>query len=528
MDARQPFEPAFDSLASNGEAGRSVPPESAEAPAPDANPLCRYSRGDVDYETTRYLSAATQIFPKYARTVVRTVIEEPYRALPPSYGANPAVVARWALVSLHRKARRDALLMAIQVLGIISCWLAGGVLPWLHWIPVVVAAMLVAAWSAVSAESFQIRKIVLSHMLRGAFTPDDSPDPRTEKVRHRLDEVQKRAHENLVVFSGQSAFAGSGVRLNREQVVIDISHRRKGSKGGQRREPVYFTSADLHMELISAISNAGLTFTHVEERLFVNGKHIQGNTGLLPGWNPLSPPPPFVNDTTLRRAALYPSPDARVYVCAEIPGWQGQLVMTLFVRAVRSGTSLYIEWSFYVLPPLRRAFLAIDQLCRESLLIQIGEAAIWGLRTVIPEFIKSPFVIIGDLWNLLSLKVRRARQGRKIRRGQVFDYGAQPSIRENASGSNLQHYFLARDEIMEVLIAQQALERTILTFLRHHNIDTSQFRSQVKVINKETYNRYNTHVKNVHGTGNVIGVKSNISVKGNSSDSAKQDSAEEG
>lgn len=527
LDIRQPFEPTPDSAAANGDGGRPAPPGTGGTVAPEANYFHQYSRGDIDHETTRYLSAATQVYINYARAVVRTVIEEPHRALPPSYGADPGVVACWALTSLRRRTKRDALLTAILALGVFSCWLAGAVLPWINWIPVVVAAILVAAWAAVSMESFQIRKVVLSHMLRGDFRPDDAPDPRTARIRQRLHEVQQRPHGNLVIFSGQSAFAGSGLRLNREHIVIDISRRRKGSKDGQRREPVPFTSADLHADLIGAISNSGLAFTHVEERLFINGTHIQDNPGLLPGWAPPSPPPSSVDDDVLRRAALYPTPDARVYVCAQMPGWQGQLVMTSFVRAVCSGKSLYVEWSFYVLPPLKKAFLGIDQLYRESLPMQIAEAGLWGLRTMIPEFIKSPFAIARDAWHPLSLTVRQARQGRKIRHGQVFDYGAQPSIRENASGSNLQHYFLARDEIMGVLIVQQTLVRTILTFLRRHNIDTSQFKSQARVINKATYNRYNTHVKNVHGTGIAIGVKSKIAVEGKSSDSAKKDSGKE-
>ena len=43
----------------------------------------RYSRQDMDRETTRYLSAATQLDVKYASEVVRKVINEPIRALAP-------------------------------------------------------------------------------------------------------------------------------------------------------------------------------------------------------------------------------------------------------------------------------------------------------------------------------------------------------------------------------------------------------------------------------------------------------------
>lgn len=93
----------------------------------------------------------------------------------------------------------------------------------------------------------------------------------------------------------------------------------------------------------------------VYERLFVNGKHIQNNSQLLP--DRFRPPPTSVNPGLLEGAAVHPSPEARTYVCVEMPGWQGQLVVTLFVRAVYAGGSLFMEWTFQVLPPLRPRFL---------------------------------------------------------------------------------------------------------------------------------------------------------------------------
>jgi len=77
-----------------------------------------------------------------------------------------------------------------------------------------------------------------------------------------------------------------------------------------------------------------------------------------------------------------------------------------------------------------------------------------------------------------------------INRGYIFDYGAHKSIREDASGDQRQHYFLARDEAMYVLLAQQTLIRTVGDFLEKHGVDLDQFKDQVKVIFDQsiTYN----------------------------------------
>jgi hypothetical protein len=65
-------------------------------------------------------------------------------------------------------------------------------------------------------------------------------------------------------------------------------------------------------------------------------------------------------------------------------------------------------------------------------------------------------------------------QADSIDRGQIFDYGALSSVREEASGVALQHYFLGRDEIMFVLLAQERLIRAISKFLDKMNIDTAK------------------------------------------------------
>jgi len=68
-----------------------------------------------DREATRYLSAATQIDIKYAESVVRRVINEPFRSLAPTFGVDVSVVAKWALKSFRTRALRDRVLAAMFV-----------------------------------------------------------------------------------------------------------------------------------------------------------------------------------------------------------------------------------------------------------------------------------------------------------------------------------------------------------------------------------------------------------------------------
>jgi len=509
MDVTQPFEPGSATPASSN--GNHAPEEigtlsQEEEPEPEWD-VGRYARQDLDRETTRYLSAATQLNVDYAQRVVGEIVGEPFRALAPAYGADVAVVARWAVDSVLRRSRRDRNLLVTLVLGTIL----GALLVWLSpsWVPVVISVislMLVSAWTIVSLERWKrIYGIVVNRMLRGGFALQDAPAAPFQWVGEQIDAVSARRRGNLVVFQGHTAFVGSGQRLSREHVVIDVSRGRR-VKNGKPQKPQKFTNADVHRALISAMKKIGFADVHVEERLFVNGRHIKGNKAFLPDGD-IAPPAAYVKRSLMDQSVLHPTPDARVYVCVEMPAWQGQLVVTLFARAVHAGGSLYIEWEYYVLPPISQEFLGIDLLYGTPRVRQVWRAFTWGARKFAPAFCRAPFTVVRDLRLLVRAKRRRASQERAITQGQEFDYGALKSIRETACGESRHHYFLARDEIMYVLMSQQILVREVRAFLRKREVNLGQYDVQVQEITKETFNFYNVHLGNVTDSTVVVGDK---------------------
>ena len=456
----------------------------------------------LDKETTRYLAAATQTDLMYAEDVVERVQNERFRALAPAYGADVVVITKWALAAVRRGARRDIILAALFGLSIPLSWAADSVL--------VVVIMIFISWFVVSWEHWdRIHNTVARKMLRDRFNPDDAPDPPADSDRKRLEKVAERRDGNLVVFSGHSAFIGSGKPIYHRRLVLDVS-RGEESEEGDPQDPLEFNSRDLHRALISAFGNqglgdtkAGLANVFAEERLFVNGLHIQPSSNLL--LKHLEPPPTCVGDYYLQVATLHPTPDARTYVCVEMPGWQGQLVVTLFARAVHAGGCLYVEWSFRVLPPLRKEYLQIDKLFEGSAYQQLESSLVTGIRGVLPALLMSPYHVLRNCRRSWAARNEYSRQASQIRRGCVFDYGALPSIREEACGRERHHYFLARDEYMYLLLAQKTLIRAVENFLRDHRVSLGQFNDQVKIIDKSI---------NVNGSGNVIGDNSSATVTG--------------
>jgi hypothetical protein len=193
-----------------------------------------------------------------------------------------------------------------------------------------------------------------------------------------------------------------------------------------------------------------------------------------------------------------------------MPGWQGQLVVTLFIRAVYVGKLLFVEWTFRVLPPIRNDFRVIDTFYQRRRPAQVKVSLVSGTRELVPALLSSP-VNVYRLWSAPRATERRQSRNRAaIRGGYVFDYGAERSIREDASGVQRHHYFLARDEGMYVLLAQQTLIRTVEEFLSDHGVDLGQFKDQVKVIFDQSIN-YN--IGDISGSSGIaIGKNSSATV----------------
>ena len=140
-----------------------------------------------------------------------------------------------------------------------------------------------------------------------------------------------------------------------------------------------------------------------------------------------------------------------------------------------------------------------------------------GLLYAIPAFLKSPLALAWYGWQWAKKQARRGVQSWKIGRGQVFDYGAARSIREDASGFSSQDPFIEHDQDMAIMLAQGTLLQAIENFLGEHHIDAGEFEGQVQVITYSTQKSFNLesfNVGNVSGTGIVIGNKSAVTNTG--------------
>lgn len=458
------------------------------------------SLAQTDWETTRYLAAATQLDLSYARFVVHQIVEKPFCAVAPAAGADVVVVTRWALAALRRRARRDGVLTALLILGVATALGA-----W-TWIPIAVIAALAII---VVAHERWIRdvKVIDRLMLRGRFHAQDAPVPPSSGIEKRLAVVQQQQKGNLVVFRDRSAFVGSGEEVKHERILVSVALGKK-RKNGKRMQPISFSTPELYAELETALKNMNADFSEmrVGQRLFVNGEHVAADSQLLP--DEFGPPVANAPPELLHDGCVHPTSEARTYICAEIGGWKGQLVVSLFARAVQVRGSLEVEWRFHVLPPLHTNLLLIDQRYERRRIKQIAKVLATGFLWFIPALLAAPVTFARYAAFPLTSRAHVRRQSYRISHGYVFNYGSPRSIREDPITYRRLHDFVAGDELTFILLAEHTMLRALGNFLYVHKIDMTQFESQQQTIINKT-SKYN--VDKINANNVAVGSKSRAS-----------------
>jgi hypothetical protein len=436
--------------------------------------------------TTRYLCAACHLDERFARTVIGETVDQQYRAVAPSFGVHLPSVARHALAARRRRLFRDLLLLwclmvsAIVVAGaVLAVVRSAGRADVAALFRAVVArapallALLLLAWLVVAAEDWVTRFVVLEQRLSPRrFRPNAVGPPFTAAARRRLDRLASGEHGNVVVFGGFRPFVGSGTLIETWSFPIDVFKGDIDPGTGHRRRPEPFEAEDLHAYLADGLRALGLTGLHVDERLFVNGLDAAYYPDVLPDRSapPRTSVPPSVVCTALGEAQTL----ARTYLCAEVTGWHGQLVVTTYVRVVRLRGSLYVEGSSWVLLPLRDEYYAVDRLTGYGPLDVAATALAVAVTRTVGLVLRSPYRVMRVLDELRAAARRTRHERRQVEAGVLFDYGAVVSIRELAAGHVRQRYFLLADELMFHKVVREDVLRRITEFLREHRVDTGQ------------------------------------------------------
>ncbi|MEG3627278.1 hypothetical protein [Streptomyces poriticola] len=491
-------------------------------PAPRKPPEHReYART----RATRLLSAGTYLHPGYRRAVIRELLDQRFRVVPPSFGYDTVSVLAHALAA--RRLRRiqwgaaagaAAVVVLLAGNGVISSSLGNVLLCWVLW---------AAAY---------LRRIVTLHILMtrlresgpdGGFDGAWPSHPQlTAGLAHKIDHEQA-SRGGLVFYGGYRPFVGAGVPLrewSNAQLLLGAPKTRimarKSEDGSppdldtiERRKMVPFTVREISGEIAARMAAdlrdearvderiEGLT---VEQRRYTTAIRTNDrSTGA--GWSGL----PGEDDLPgIHWREDYDA--AREYLCVRVGSWNEELVTSIFVGFDIKGNTLHTEFYTYVLKPLVEDFHLVDQLPR-TISWRLAVRVAWDMLTTLLRWsallLLLPLCLIPSrflpAWAVRWVKPWQAGRARnaavevlltdqakdssEFRLGRYvnpwLDCGARASVREMATSETHHHFFQHCDATKYTEIIERRLLQNIRMFLADHDVDLAEHdRAQTNIL----------------------------------------------
>ncbi|WP_410627805.1 hypothetical protein [Amycolatopsis sp. cmx-8-4] len=318
-----------------------------------------------------------------------------------------------------------------------------------------------------------------SGSLTGLFTEDF----REQLARYqRGDEFAGVPGAPLVVYRGYNPFVGAGFRRDAWSMAIPLERLEDDeSDPATRRE---LTTETLYEGIREAIGNlrrsgslspdqrlGGLTVT---EAVFTPAAELVDHlaepeaAAYLPDIE--YPPHTRLTEADVDRLRMEPKEWARYYLCFQVETWDRDLVLTTFLHVAVDETTLYVEWTPFMLPPIRAEYRVVDKMRPDSLR-PLGQGFL--------AWLEMPASLPGRIANLTSW-IRRPK-----REPGVLDpdrYGASSTLRELASVNLFTDYFQLVDIERYEKIIESRLLPAISGLLGDAGFSTAKFEEQAAVV----------------------------------------------
>ena len=476
----------------------------AEAPEPPPKVPFVVPRDVV----TRMLCSTVHLKGAFADHVLDNLVDPTHRAMAPNWNIDTPTLVRHAQQARQRRTQRDTWLLAVFAGLVFAEGISVVLLATGRASVALFVVLTVVAWLAAYATAFRIvwwhyslihRSSVAAIGIKGAEAEEPPPlDPEIEDALASADSA------NAILFASPSPFIGSGELLDRWTVTVDVS---SGSRrpDGTREEPERFTNSELHDALAAAIPRAIGPDPVVGNRLYVVGGHAIAVGGLFRS-GPVPDdaealvrfrrPVPSVTPDVIKRFMDVPHQSARPYTFFELTAWDGQVVVTLFVRVLVNYPTLFVEMAVCALRPPQGRYGEVG-----TIRLGPGVHRLPIFRSVFPNTMRLLLGSPGREYRMLRGKrsYRLALEDLELTLKERFDvnFAAGPSLREEiARGDNPLHFGFVDEEMFYRMLNQASMD-CLRKWLVDRQIDVTDFdRQQIKIVEKRM-----TNAKDTYGIG---------------------------
>jgi hypothetical protein len=298
----------------------------------------------------------------------------------------------------------------------------------------------------------------------------------------RMGELESGGGTPLIVYRGYNPFVGSGLHRTAWSMAIPLERLPEDERDPETERPL--TTASMYAQIRGAIEllrtggvlspDQRLGGLRVNESVFTSAAELIDHQGteearlFLPDTR--YAPHGRLPDDEVERIRLAPREWARYFQCFQVETWDRDLVLSTYLHLAVNETTLYLEWTTCMLPPIRAGYRAVDKM-RPNSYRPIGQGLL--------QWLKLPASVPGRLVNLCSW-IRSPK-----REPGVLDsdrYGSSQSLRELASVNLFSNYFQLVDIERYEKIIESRLLPAIGDLLDEAGFSTAKFDEQASTV----------------------------------------------
>lgn len=176
----------------------------------------------------------------------------------------------------------------------------------------------------------------------------------------------------------------------------------------------------------------------------------------------------------------------RHYRVVRIPMWDGQLFFSMYYRFLVVNDTLFCEARFFLLPPLKKKYLDINNIpsapTNREFYETLMQSVFVGAFSWIPVWFKALAFVQGGF---MAEGARLKQWKREVESNRLYNYGWENSLREKWASASYERYFQKVDKDVSQKLLTNEFLAGLLDFLSEKNISVEQFKqTSTKIINE--------------------------------------------
>ncbi|ARZ71927.1 hypothetical protein SMD11_6351 [Streptomyces albireticuli] len=400
--------------------------------------------------------------------------------------------------------------LATTVLGGLGGLVLGGTVRHL-----LTALLVLAGWTVVAAVD-QYRRTCLLHLFATGRAPARLDGHGRTAARFR--QLARQQADPDVIYSDYAPFVGAGIEMDAWSFAIELlpdtdrapDKRLEKHPDGPPAEPGELTVPAVHARIRAELLRLGEAGTYPGDRLHgiqVDDYVMKSGLRLGPAadWSGTGPGTafhrmaPFARRAAAVELGLAPGapvpptwwPDSldiaaeerlRHYLAARVGSWEGEVVLTVFSRVQLQGGLLFLESRAFLLPPIARAYHALDNVMPPADPAGWAELVRQALGSAVVLASEAPRDLLRGLRTAALTTRNEDWYARMCRTDRVVDHGPRYSVRELAAEPHYQQLFQEMDVDRFLTGISTRTVTAVRGCLRDAGYRTSEYDSRANVV----------------------------------------------